>query len=76
MPRVKAVERSGATPQMPVGQMEVEVRARDMQQIAAISAFEGMRPTPDYEQLRSRYTSGEIGAQEFKRLVLERWKSS
>ena len=56
------------------GSSQTDARRRDMEQIAAISAFEGMKPTPDYERIRSRYVSGEISAQEFKQLILDRWK--
>lgn len=48
-------------------------RHEDVRQIAAISAFEGLLPTPDYEELRNRYASGELSAREFKAMVLARW---
>lgn len=59
---------------IPVGRLELETRRRNVAQVAAISAFEGLTPTPDYERLRGRYVSGEISAREFKKLVLNRWK--
>lgn len=50
-----------------------DARRDDVRQIAAISALEGLRPTPEYEELRSRYVSGELSAAEFKSEVLARW---
>jgi len=51
-----------------------EKRRENIRQIAAISSFEGLRPTPEYEGLRARYILGAISAQEFKKEVLGRWK--
>jgi hypothetical protein len=55
--------------------MGVKERREIVKQVAAISAFEGMYPTPDYEALRGRYASGEISASEMKALILENWRS-
>ncbi|AWU95624.1 antitoxin VbhA family protein [Azospirillum sp. M2T2B2] len=61
-------------PQVDTGRMETGSRRADMNQMAAISAFEGMRPKPDFALLRDRYASGEISAAEFRSQVLGRWK--
>ena len=61
-------------PRPEIGRRDLDARHEDMRQIAAISAFEGLRPTPDYEKLRSSYVSGEFSASEFKTKVLARWK--
>lgn len=53
---------------------DIEARRHLVEQVAAISAFEGLTPSPAYKLLRDRYVSGEISAREFKRLVAQRWK--
>lgn len=49
-------------------------RREDMKQIAAISAFEGLIPSPEFEALGERYISGEISIKEFRKEIDSRWK--
>lgn len=69
MPREVEIEEQAAT----FEKLWNDARHEDMRQIAAISAFEGHLRTPDYEELRNRYVSGELSAAEFKAKVLARW---
>ncbi|HEV7369736.1 antitoxin VbhA family protein [Arenibaculum sp.] len=64
----------GAMRRPAIGRLEIAARREEVGQIAAISAFEGLRPTPEYEHLRDSYASGEISARTFKERVLGRWK--
>lgn len=63
-------------PRVDTDHMETGSRRADMNQMAAISAFEGLRPKPDFALLRDRYASGEISAAEFRSQVLGRWKKT
>ncbi|MFC3320790.1 antitoxin VbhA family protein [Mesorhizobium cantuariense] len=49
-------------------------RHEDMRQIAAISEFEGLTPSPAFKALRERYISGEISIKEFRKEIDSRWK--
>lgn len=58
---------------IPPSQEELEQRLQDVKQIAAISRFEGLEPSPEYQALRDRYVMGEIDVRQFKAAVLRRW---
>ena len=53
---------------------EIARRRHNCEQVAAISAFDGRRPSPEFLVLRERYIVGEITVKEFQKLVLARWK--
>jgi hypothetical protein len=56
------------------GRHDLVQRARDMSNIAAISACEGMYPSPEYATIRERYTRGEITIEEFQKQIEARWE--
>lgn len=59
-----------------IGGFDERTRREDMAQIAAISAFEGLTPSPAYQELRDRYASGEISIKEFRKEIDSRWKQN
>jgi len=56
------------------GRGDLARRRADMDQIKAISAFEGLHPTPAFGALQEQYVSGEISIQQLRKAVDARWK--
>lgn len=62
-------------PHLPnVGRGDLARRRAGMDQIKAISAFEGLHPKPAFAALQEQYVSGEISIQQLRKAVDARWK--
>lgn len=57
-----------------IGRRERARRRDDIDQINAISAFEGSYSTPEFSALQEKYVSGEMSLQQLQKAVIARWK--